>query len=165
MKVQMLIDSPINDTIITADVFLGYVAKMSLETIEGIERPLALHLILKIANNMTKYTPQQVEPIFDTSTSVLYQNKSGVKALLQWFFSKRRMRRTKPNSIMDKNRLQQLSDLHITEKQAIGYLLLTASRLCFLPEQILVFEAETHLLMRTVPQQEAKSIFQQLIQA
>lgn len=165
MKVQILIDSPINDSIISANIFLGYVAKMSLETIEGIERPFALTLISDMAKNMTKYTPEQVEPIFETSTSVLYENKSGIKALLQWFFSKRRMRRTNTNALIDKKQLQQLSELHITEKQAIGYLLLTANGLCFLPEQILVFEAETHLLMRTVSQQEAQSIYHQLIQA
>ncbi|MNT64734.1 hypothetical protein D3C72_2026580 [compost metagenome] len=75
---------------------------MSLESIESIERPIALHLILKTADNMTKYTPEQVEPIFETRKEVIYQNKSGFKALLQWFFSKRRIRRTNLNSIVDK---------------------------------------------------------------
>ncbi|MFF2017800.1 hypothetical protein [Paenibacillus sp. NPDC058177] len=163
MKVQILKELPINDNIIAADVFLGYVTKMS-ESIEGLEPSLALNLVLTTAENMTKYTPQQVEPIFNTRKDMLYQSKSGFMALLQWFFSKRRMRRTTPNSVMDKNRLQQLSALQITEKQAIGFLLLTANGLCFLTEQILVFEAETHLLMRTVSQQEAESTYHQLIQ-
>jgi hypothetical protein len=165
MKVQMLKELPINDDIITADVFLGYVAQMSLESIESIERSIALHLVLKTADNMTKYTAEQVEPIFETRKDVIYQSKSGFKALLQWFFSKRRIRRSNPKSEMDKNQLQQLSTLKLTEKQAVGYLLLTANGLCFLPEQILVFEAETHLLMRTVSPQEAQSTYHQLIQA
>ncbi|WP_145414882.1 hypothetical protein [Paenibacillus xylanexedens] len=165
MKVQMLKELPINDDIITADVFLGYVSQMSLESIESIERPIALHLILKTADNMTKYTPEQVEAIFETRKEVIYQNKSGFKALLQWFFSKRRIRRTNPNSVLDTHHLQQLSTLQLTERQAFGYLLLTANGLCFLPEQILVFEAETHLLMRTISQQSAESTYHQFIQA
>lgn len=159
MNMQLLDESPINENFISADVFLGYVAKMALEQIKGIEHSFALHLISETAERMVRLTPQQADSIFETRIHLLYKEKDGFIALLQWFLSKSRMRRKRPEQPI---RLNDLASIELTEKQAMGYLLLAASGLDFLTAQIQVFELETHLLLRTASQQEARSMLNQL---
>lgn len=154
MNLQLLNESPINEDFISAEVFLGYVAKMALEKIKGIEHSFAMHLISETAERMLRLTPQQAESIYETRIHLLYKEKDGFIALLQWFFSKSRMRRKRTEQPI---RLNDLASIQLTEKQAMGYLLLAASGLDFLTAQIQVFEIETHLLMRTTSQQEARS--------
>jgi hypothetical protein len=163
MSVQILKDMPISDKMISADVFLGFVLKMSLEKIKGMERSFGLHLAMETAERMLRLSPKEVEPIFETRLHLLYQEKSGFIGLFRWFFAKSRMRRKSIKNIIEAHRLNGLTTIQITEKQAMGYLLLAAKGLDFLTEQIRIFEIETHLLMRTASQEDAKQAFNQLM--
>lgn len=162
MSLQLLDERPISDQSIRADVFLGCVAKMSFEKIKGMERPFALHLISDTAEVLLRQTPEKIEPVFETRMNLLYNEKGGFLALLQWSFAKRKMRRKKPVLSIERNTISELSKIKVTEKQAMACLLLAASSLDFLTQQIQVFELETHLVMRTISEGEAKAQFNQL---
>lgn len=133
--------------------------KMSLKNIEGLEKSFGNHLIKETAELMLRHTPKEVEPVFDSRLDLIYQKKSGVVSLFRWFLAKSRMRRKSVKNNIEHHYLTSLTTLQITEKQAMGYLLLAANGMDFLMEQIRVFEAETHLLLRTVPHEEAKQTF------
>jgi|GEM_PF-5806933 len=160
MSVQILKDRPISDETISADIFLGYVLKMALEKIKGMERSFGLHLATETAERMLRLAPKEVEPVFETRLHLLYQEKSGFVGLIRWFFAKSRMRRKSIKPIIQANQIIRLSTVQISEKQAMGYLLLAASGLDFLEEQIHIFEVETHLLLRTVSVKEAKRAYE-----
>ena len=97
-----------------------------------------MHLISETAERMLRLTPQQAESIFETRIHLLYKEKDGFIALLQWFFSKSRMRRKRTEQPI---RLNDLASIQLTEKQAMGYLLLVANGLDFLAAQIQVLNS------------------------
>jgi hypothetical protein len=160
---QLIKENPLSDELISAGAFVGYVLITTHEVINLKEKTFALHLANGTAERMLRIPNDQIESFFDTRHSSIYQKEGyGFGQLAAWFLSKFKMRR-KPFRIASNLNFASLEDHYITEKQAMGYMLLAATSLDFLFEQRQIFELETHLQMRMVPTEKAILAFRRFI--
>lgn len=151
---KFLEENPLTDNVLDFEEVLGFVIMAS--TNLGIEKNHADHLVKEmalVAEAASALIAEEtyIDPAF---------KKDGLMSLSKWSIAKAKLNqpidRREKFSLMGEGRL---SEVMVTEIQAVGYMMLAAKNLNFLHKQIKYLEMEMHYLLVTVDPDQAYATF------
>ncbi|WP_419877962.1 hypothetical protein [Brevibacillus centrosporus] len=153
-SVEVLEENPLTDGELDFEEVLGYVITASANL--GIAEGHWQHLVKEMVLIAEKTASVIAEETYFNPGYV----KDGLMSLSKWTVAKAKLAqpiaRSEKLALMGNDRL---SRVVVTERQAVGYMMLAAKNLNFLHEQIKVLEMEVHYLLISMEPEEAHDTF------
>ncbi|WP_314303933.1 hypothetical protein [Brevibacillus parabrevis] len=153
-SVEVLEANPLTDSELDFEEVLGYVITAAANL--GIAETRWQHLAREMVLVVEKTASTVAEETYIAPAYV----RDGIMSLSKWTIAKAKLN----NSIDPKEKVtlmgnDRLENVIVTERQAVGYMILAAKNLGFLHEQIKVLEMELHYLLVTMDIEEAFDAF------
>ncbi|NTU22471.1 hypothetical protein HPY28_19295 [Brevibacillus sp. HB1.2] len=158
-SIEVLEENPLTGNEIDFEEVIGFVIMAS--TNLGIAEGHWQHLVREMVLEVEKTDSLIAEEAYFNPSYV----KDGLMSLSKWTVTKAKL----SHSIDRKEKLTlmgdgRLSEVFVTEKQAVGYMILAAKKLHFLHEQIKALEMEVHYLLITTESEQALDVFLDFIE-
>lgn len=158
-SIEVLKENPLTDNELDFEEVIGFVIMAS--TNLGIAESYWQHLVREMVLVVEKTDSMIAEETYFNPGYV----KDGLMSLSKWTVAKAKLShpidRKEKLSLMGDDRL---SDVFVTEKQAVGNMILAAKKLNFLHEQIKALEMEIHYLLITTESEQALDVFLDFIE-